>query len=255
MNGLISFENLSLRPVSEEILALNEVSQNYGLVLTEEDAKELSEMRNKAIVENERVEIGVGAVPDIIKRFCTSRYVSKENYTYILNEVTYLFYYIKTETNDKISDHDLIEELFDRFELYCRGSIDTLEGREVERIIRKINSGDNYYKWYKDRDELDYNDEVGSREAGGVYEDTDKPHTARQLRFSSYGEDFFDDDTVADHDMYEDEPDYNADDFDASLDAFDEFYDQAAFENAQDEPKRDIAKEDMDDEEDKEDEQ
>ena len=51
MNGLISLENISLRPVSKEILALNEISGNYGLVLTEEDARELSEMRNKAIVE------------------------------------------------------------------------------------------------------------------------------------------------------------------------------------------------------------
>lgn len=254
MNGLISLENVSLRPVSEEILALNEVSRNYGLVLSEEDARELSEMRNKAIVENERVEIGVGAVADIIKRFCTSRYITEENYTYVLNEVTYLFYFIKTETDDKISDADLIEELFTRFELYCRGSIDTLEGREVERIIRKINSGDNYYKWYRDRDELDYSDAVGSREAEGIYEDTDKPHTARQLSFSSYGEDFFADDTVADHDMYEDDLDYNADDFDVSLDAFDEFYDQDAFENAPEEERRDIAKEEMDDEEEKKDE-
>lgn len=254
MNGLISLENVSLRPVSEEILALNEVSRDYGLVLSEEDAKELSEMRNKAIVENERVEIGVGAVTEIIRRFCTSRYITEENYTYILNEVTYLFYYIKTETDDKISDADLIEELFSRFELYCRGSIDTLEGREVERIIRKINSGENYYKWFKDRDELDYNDEVGSREAEGVYEDTENPHAARSLRFSSYGEDFFADDTVADHDMYEDDYDYNGDDFDVSLDAYDEFFDQDAFENDQEDIKRDIAKEDLDDGEEKEDE-
>ncbi len=252
MNGLISLENLSLRPVSEEILALNEISQSYGLVLTEEDAKELSEMRNKAIVENERVEIGVGAVSDIIKRFCTSRYITNENYTYVLNEVTYLFYYIKTETDDKISDHDLIEELFNRFELYCRGSIDTLESREAERIIRKVNSGDKYYEWFKDRDELDYNNEVGSREAEGVYEDSATPHTARSLKFSSYDEDFFADDTLADHDMYEEDLDYNADDFDVSLDAYDEFHNNEKIDDMLDDEKRDIAKEDMDDEEDDE---
>ena len=47
MNELISIGNISLQPVSGEILALNEVSGKYGLVLSEEDAKELSEMRNK----------------------------------------------------------------------------------------------------------------------------------------------------------------------------------------------------------------
>jgi len=254
MNGLISLENISLRPVSKEILALNEISENYGLVLTEEDARELSEMRNKAIVENERVEIGVGAVTDIIKRFCTSRYITKENYTYVLNEITYLFYYIKTETDDKISDADLIDELFSRFELYCRGSIDVLESREAERIIRKINSGEHYFDWYKDRDELGYNGEVGSREAEGVYEDTDKPHTARKLRFSSYGEDFFAGDTVADHDMYEEDLDYNADEFDVSLDAFDEFFEHDALENVPDDIRREIAKEYPEEEEEKDDE-
>lgn len=77
MNGLISLENMSLRPVSKEILELNEVSSKYGLVLTEEEARELSDTRNKSIVENDRVEIGTGAVTKIIERFCTSRYITK----------------------------------------------------------------------------------------------------------------------------------------------------------------------------------
>ena len=36
MNGLISIDNLSLRPISDELLALNEVSREYGLTLTAE---------------------------------------------------------------------------------------------------------------------------------------------------------------------------------------------------------------------------
>ena len=87
MNGLISLENMSLRPVSKEILELNEVSSKYGLVLTEEEARELSDTRNKTIVENDRVEIGTGAVTKIIERFCTSRYITKENYTEFLASI------------------------------------------------------------------------------------------------------------------------------------------------------------------------
>jgi len=249
MNGLISLENLSLRPVSEEILALNEVSREYGLVLSEEDAKELSEMRNNAIVENERVEIGAGAVTEIIKRFCTSKYVSEENYAYVLNEITYLFYYIKTEVDDRISDKNLIDELFERFELFCRGSIDTLEGREVERLIRKINSGEKYFEWFHDRDELDYSQGVGSREAPIEFDDADAPHRARSLRVSSYSGDMFDDDTVADHDMYEDEQDFNADSFDATMDAFDEFFDRDQLMSQIEEEYIIAAREDIDDDE------
>lgn len=254
MNQLISIENISLRPVSKEILALNEVSAQYGLVLTEEEAGELSEKRNQSLVENERIEIGVGAVAEIIRRFCTSRYITKENYAYILNEVTYLFYYIKTETDDKISDGELIGELFERFELYCRGSIDTLEARETEKIIRKVNSGDKYYEWYKDRDELDYTPEQGSREAPVEYEDAGE-HMARRATVSSYGEDFFGVDDVTGHDMYEEDVDFTADGFtDAELDAFDEFYEHSKVLNSMDGPILNLAKEDMPDEEDEDDE-
>lgn len=243
MNGLISLENMSLRPVSKEILELNEVSSKYGLILTEEEARELSDTRNKSIVENDRVEIGTGAVTKIIERFCTSRYITKENYTYLLNELTYLFYYIKTETDDKISDNELIDELFERFELYCRGSVDTLIGREVERIIRKVNSGENYAKWFADRDELNLKPGVGQRETPDNY--------VRE----EYGDDYFDgveSDGPADHDLYEDDFDEEDTEID-ELDAFDEFLDSEAVMQKEDNPNPDAAKEDMDDDDEEKD--
>lgn len=232
MDGLISLENISLRPIERELLDLNAVSSNYGLTLSAEDAHSLSVMRNRSVKENERVEIGGGAVPQILKKFCTSRFVTQENYAYILEEVTYLFYYIKTETDDRISDGELIDELFNRFELECRGSIDTLEARESERIIRKVNSGENYRKWFADRDELDYTDAKGSREA-----------PTEQVK-EAYGENFFDGDSPSDHDKYEKDVGEGAqadvEGFD--LDAFDEFFDRAAVLANSDEKKNNTAK-------------
>lgn len=238
MNGLISFDNLYLKPVDDEILSLNEISAPHGLLLSKEEAHELSQMRSKALEENERIEMGTGVVTDLIKHFCASRYITQENYAYILNELTYLFYYIKTETDDGISDRDLIKELFERFELYCRGSIDMLENREVERIIRKVNSGDNYYKWYRERDELDYTGTEGSREAPVEYDTDGDPHQARAAKISSYDEEVFNDDTPADHDMYEEDFDMNGDHWEEEsaidLDAFDEFFDLEAVMNDDD---------------------
>ncbi|MBE6541883.1 MAG: hypothetical protein E7672_05490 [Ruminococcaceae bacterium] len=238
MNGLISLENISLRPVSEEILDLNAVSKQYGLILSEEDAKELSDTRNRSLTENERIEIGVGPITDIIKRFCTSKYLNNDNYTYVLNEVTYLFYYIKTETDDNISDSSLIDELFERFELYCRGSIDLLQSRETERIIRKINSGDNYYKWYADRDELDNVSRV----------------TPTDVIQDGYGKEYFDPtgDTLADHDYYEDDIEYRDDDTEVTLDAYDEFLQFRELLRQEDYVNPNAAKEDMDDDEENE---
>ena len=42
MNGLISLENFAVQSVSKDILALNEISSQHGLVLTEEEARELA---------------------------------------------------------------------------------------------------------------------------------------------------------------------------------------------------------------------
>ncbi len=241
MNELISLENIALSPITENLLSLNEFSRKYGLALTPKEAKELSDTRNKAVSDNERIEIGSGAVPDIVKRFCTSHYISAENYTYILNEVTYLFYYIKTETDDKISDGDLIDELFKRFELQCRGSIDMLQTREVGKIIRMVNSGEKYFEWYKDRDELDYDSKTGLR---------DTPETMLEDEFGkSY---FTQNDTEADHDKYEtDTLDALSEDNDEKsyLDAFDEFLDREALMNRKNTPNPDVAIENPDDKE------
>ena len=237
MNGLISLENISVYPIEKELTELNEFSSKYGLVLSPDDVHSLSQMRNRSVRENERVEIGSGAVPEIVKRFCTSRYVTPENYAYILEEVTYLFYYIKTETDDRISDGELISELFSRFELECRGEIDTLENREAERIIRKVNSGENYKKWFTERDELEPAPGTGSREA-----------PENQVR-ETYGDWFFNGDAPADHDKYEKEvaeDEMKEDDDDFDLDAFDEFFDKNAA-LMREEPKKDVAQEDVDD--------
>ena len=155
MNALITLENFALQPVDDKILALNDVSREYGLVLTAEDAKELSDIRERSLKDNERLEIGLGAMEGIIRRFSRSSFINQENYAYVIAEVTDLFYYIKTETDDRISDNELLDELYLRFEQRCRGSVDLLLGREGEILIRKINAGENYEKWFGASDNAD----------------------------------------------------------------------------------------------------
>ncbi|MBR5445409.1 MAG: hypothetical protein IKV57_04765 [Clostridia bacterium] len=155
MNALITLENFALQPVDDKILALNTVSQEYGLMLTPEDAKELSEIRERSLRDNERLEIGLGAMEGIIRRFSRSSFINQENYAYVIAEVTDLFYYIKTETDDKVSDTQLLDELYLRFEQRCRGAVDLLVSREGEILIRKINAGENYEKWFGETDNAD----------------------------------------------------------------------------------------------------
>lgn len=160
MNALIklgdfALQNLAAQPMDDKILALNEISQEHGLVLSPEDARELSEVRTRSLKDNERLEIGLGAMEGVIRRFSQSAFINQDNYAYVIAEVTDLFYYIKTETDDKISDTELLDELYLRFEQRCRGSIDLLLSREGEILIRKINAGENYEKWYGAVDRVD----------------------------------------------------------------------------------------------------
>ena len=155
MNALITLENFALQPVDDKILALNTVSQEHGLMLTPEDARELSEIRERSLRDNERLEIGLGAMEGIIRRFSRSSFINQENYAYVVAEVTDLFYYIKTETDDKVSDNELLDELYLRFEQRCRGSVDLLLSREGEILIRKINAWENYEKWFGETDSAD----------------------------------------------------------------------------------------------------
>ncbi len=223
MNGLISFDPMSLtttQAVSREIMELNDISREYGLVLTEEEALVLSETRGKALRDNERIEIGVGAIAEIIKRFSKSRYVNGEDYAWILGEITEVFYYIKTETNDKISDGALLDELFKSFELNCRGSMDLLLSRGVEQIIRKISSGEKYAQWYGGDD--------GYR--GGEERDTPE-----EVLRGEYDEDLWSED----EDFYIEEDAYDEDDdVLTELDAFDEFLDSLADNEDEDVEKR-----------------
>ncbi len=208
MNGLISFDNMSLattKAVSREILSLNEISREYGLVLSAEEALVLAEIRGQALADNERLEIGVGAIAEIVRRFSKSRYINKEDYAWILGEITDIFYYIKTETDDKISDGELLDEMFKCFELNCRGSVDLLFGRGVEQIIRKVTSGENYEMWYG-------NGEDGY--AGDAERDTPEAVLRDEFEADLWSED---------KDTYHEEEAYNADeDVETELDAFDE---------------------------------
>lgn len=121
------------------ILSLNEETSRFGLTLTEDEAKELVITRETALRDNARVEFGIGAVKLIIEEFADSPYIDQANYAQTLNELTDLFYYIKSETDDKISDRELVDKLKYLYENTCGGSLELLMSRDTEQLIRQIN--------------------------------------------------------------------------------------------------------------------
>lgn len=140
--GLISFTSgLIQKQAVNEIIRCNEYTDQFGLSLTQEQALELAETRSYALSSNGRIEFGGGVIDKIIKAFCDSPYLYRQNYAHTLNELTEIFYYYKNETMDMMTDDDLIKFMKTAFDGKCQGSLELLAGRELYLMASHLRSG------------------------------------------------------------------------------------------------------------------
>lgn len=156
---------LSEQMAVQEILSTNEQSQEYGLTLSPRDAKELAAAKSELLRSHGRVEIGGGTLEKIITAFCDSSYLWQSNYTETLHELLDTFYYMKNETMDQIPDDELIGLMKEYFETSCAGSVDLLQGRELDQIVRNIHLGVESDRQPDDEDE-DPDDDFDGRSPG-----------------------------------------------------------------------------------------
>lgn len=127
----------------EQLVDLNAKANNYGLVITESVAREIAVYRNKALAENERIEIKSDAVARLTSAFLETRYINQEDFAETMGEIIDLFYFIKTETENTISDDDLISEMLDTFQNNpCYGSIEHMQTKGLEKILRRYKFND-----------------------------------------------------------------------------------------------------------------
>lgn len=141
-----------------EIIKCNDFTENFGLILTHNQAVELVETRSYALKANRRIEFGGGVIDKIIKEFCNSPYISMDNYAQILRELVEMFYYYKNETLDLVSDDDLIKFMGKAFNGVCQGSLELLSIRELANMAQNIRFG--YTSNYKENEDND-DDENG----------------------------------------------------------------------------------------------
>ena len=141
MTSLAQLDILSKCTSVKKIMETNERSIKYGLILSQTDAIELVEARSEALCANGRIEIGSATIEKIIDAFCNSSYIIQQDYTNTLHELLEIFYYMKNETLDLISDDELIELMKNYFESRCRGSLELLKDRELEKMARNLRYG------------------------------------------------------------------------------------------------------------------
>lgn len=137
---LIPLEILNRQAVTD-IVNCNDVTSHYGLSLTHSEATALAQTRTNALEANGRIEFGGGVIDKLILEFCSSPYVSQFNYADTLDELVQTFYYFKNESLDLVSDDVLIAAMRRFFDESCQGSLELLQGRELEMWAHNIRFG------------------------------------------------------------------------------------------------------------------
>lgn len=125
---------------AKRILDCNEEIGKYGLELNEQQALALMQTRNSALKENKRIELNGIIVDKLILAFCNSPYIAKDTYEEFLHEFIGLFYSLKNNTWNTVSDDDIIEFMKDAFNNRCNGSLELLSD-EALRLCEHIHRG------------------------------------------------------------------------------------------------------------------
>ena len=130
----------------EKVIQTNRMTERYGLILTEEDARLILEERGNSLREQKRVEFGEGIVTKIIYEFCDSDYIDQSNYVNTIIRFQEIFYLYKNEMQDEITDDELLHFMKEQFESICFGDLDYLESTCLANFSQAIRAGYDGYK-------------------------------------------------------------------------------------------------------------
>ena len=124
-----------------KVVKTNETTEQFGLSLTEQDAKLILGERKNALAEQKRVEFGEGIATKIIYEFCDSEYIHQSNYVETIIRLQEIFYLYKNEMHDEITDDELLHLM--------KGDLDYLESTCLANFAEAIRAG---YEGYKSSD-------------------------------------------------------------------------------------------------------
>ena len=161
-----SFAELALQAqntaLSQELARCNELSETYGLRLNDEQVRSLLLAREQSLRDTGRMEPGAGVLPRIIYAFCDSPYLDRHTYAQTLASLQDLFYALKSEVENAMTDGELIEALACVYNGRAQGSLEYLENLTVGELYRALTHRSGY-------DEDD--DEDAAEDAEGWSED------------------------------------------------------------------------------------
>lgn len=142
------------------MIETNQASAQYGLVLTEQDARLILEERKHTLQEQKRVEFGESIVPKIICEFCDSDYIDQSHYVDTIIRLQEIFFLYKNEMLDEITDEELLHLMKEQYEQICFGDLDYLESTCLANFAQAVRAGYGGYKETQGYGEASRFDEV-----------------------------------------------------------------------------------------------
>lgn len=139
----ISFVNnksLQVVRVKKELEKCNQVSERFGLSLSEKQMEWLMQNRYESLKSTGRIEFGEGIISKLVFAFCDSSYLNQEEYADLLIELQELFYTLKRETLEQLTDDELLCVMRIIFD-HSGGSLEHLRSIDRETLYRIACSG------------------------------------------------------------------------------------------------------------------
>ncbi|MDO5559594.1 MAG: DUF6323 family protein [Oscillospiraceae bacterium] len=136
--GYMDNTGLTEAQLTDEILSTNENSRQYGLCISQDQAKMLVKAGKEALKTKDRVEFGSSITPKLIEKFAQSSYVSQVDFAQTIAALIDVFYEVKDQSCDVLSDDDVLDIMFYCFENTSMGSVELLQTRDMEYITRDI---------------------------------------------------------------------------------------------------------------------
>ena len=144
----------------KKVMETNRKTEQFGLELSQEDAKLLVEARGEELKRQKRVEFGEGILPKIIFAFCDSSYITQDSYVETVARLQEIFYLFKNESMDLLTDDELLEFMREQFDQICFGDLDYLESTCLENFSQAVRAGYRGYQKTQGRGEYDQFDEL-----------------------------------------------------------------------------------------------
>lgn len=119
------------------LVEMNAELEEHGLKLSEKEAGELVEERNRVLKSCGRIELEIELTRKLMRAFCTSPFIDQENFVPVLHDLHEVFYCLKNETEDQLGDDTVIERLKDLFSGVCEGSVEYLKGKGLEIFMER----------------------------------------------------------------------------------------------------------------------